>query len=251
MYGIHIFLHLQYSLGFSAKSKEVWKNLCERNLVYLLIVLFWVIPVLTMLPKYFETGVKFTPGNGQEVGYMCYPMETSFQNTNGTRVWFTQTQYVINLSNDIFILLIMVGSIFIIWHGFQREVKDNKTRLQGNERGLTFVNTIAKAAEKQLITTAVIICTTYVVLRLPLYIYGRTEITFIPVGLAACVLLYVMQFCTHFVIYAIIQNGYQRAYHDTLRLIFPSCIKELTFHDYVKEHDNTKRFTVSLRSTTI
>ena len=131
-----------------------------------------------------------------------------------------------NLSNDIFILVTMVVSVFIIWHGFRRELKDSRKRIQSNAIGLIQLNIIANAQLKQLITTAAVIFTTYLILRVPLYIYGRMEITSMPLGLSVCNLLYESQFCTHFLIYAIIQTNYRRAYYDMLRL--PRCTKEQT-----------------------
>ena len=119
----------------------------------------------------------------------------------------------------------MVVSISIIWHHLRNEVKDRKNR-QSNDLGTVFALAIAKGQERSLYKTAAFVCTPYIILRLPLYIYGRTEITDPPVGLGVCILLYDLQFCTHFLIYAVIQKDYQRAYYDMLRVLFPRCIQE-------------------------
>ena len=181
--------------------------------------------MLSGLPKTFESGVNFKPGNGTGVGYICYPVEERAGRQDEARVWFTSLQYKLNLSNDIALLMIMMMSVFIIWYRLKNEVQDMNTR-QSNDLATVIARAISKGQERTLYKTAAFVCTPYIILRLPLYIYGRDEIIDPPVGLGVCILLYDLQFCIHFLVYAFLHQDYQKAYHDMLRVLFPRCIKE-------------------------
>ena len=174
----------------------------------------WILPIIFIAgPKYLEKDVKFKAGNGKEIGYTCYPVE--LHNKNETMVWLTKLQFEINLFNDIALILIMVSSILVIWFSFKKDVREQSKVRQT----IYFEKAIEKAREKTLYKTAAIFCTPYIVLALPIYIYGRTEITHIPFGLGTCILLHNMQFCTHFLVYALIHQDYYFAYYDVLKII--------------------------------
>ena len=66
------------------------------------------------------------------------------------------------------------------------------------------------------------ICTSYVILRFPLIVFGwHLEVKEYYVALGICTILYNIQFCFHFIIYAVVQNDYRNAYFDILNLMFP------------------------------
>ena len=195
----------------------------------------WVLPILLLgLPKSFESGVRFSPGNGTESGYQCYPQERPVILKNDLRitchkewisVWFTKLQYSLNLINDVSLLIIMLISILLIWLSFEMKMK-NQTMRQSTEFGRAWVHTITQVQRKSLYKTAAFLCTPNIVLRLPLYVYGRVPIINPPIGLGICTLLYNLQFCTHFLIYQFINKDYDSAYRDLLRKLFTICMKK-------------------------
>ena len=76
----------------SHKSKEFWNDLCERKMGYAFVASLWLVPtILTGLPKYLEADVTFRPGHGNELGYLCYPVEIS--NKTEAMTWLTQLQF--------------------------------------------------------------------------------------------------------------------------------------------------------------
>ena len=163
---------------FSPFTKTIWEKLCEKKLVYLLIVATWLLPTIINLPKSFEQGVDFQPGklpksfeqgidfhpgknssdysaNRSEVGYLCYPTE------NGTKVMWTDTQFVLNLTTDILVLLAIVISATISWLSFKREISDNRDKLAHDQIRLLRYNIVAKLRKKDLSLSVSIICVTY------------------------------------------------------------------------------------------
>lgn len=214
-------------LHFSLKSKEVWNRLCNRGIGYVVVAALWILPtILTGFPKYFEPNVKYKPGQGKELGYMCYPVEV--RNKNETMTWFTERQYGLNMFNDISLLLIMVSSISLIWYNFEKEAKDIKNR-QSTDFGKEILGELEKSRKRSFIRSSIMICAPYIFLRLPIFIYGRTETTNLPVGLGGCSLLYELQFCIHFVFYAFIHKDYQLAYKELFNNLFSKCVKSPTY----------------------
>ena len=198
----------------------------NKNLTYILIMVVWVLPILLLgLPKSFESGVRFSPGNGTESGYQCYSEERRVGcNEEWISVWFTRLQCSLNLINDVSLLIIMLISILLIWLSFEMKMK-NQTMRQSTEFGRAWVHNITQAQRKSLYKTAAFLCTPNIVLRLPLYVYGRVPIIDPPIGLGICTLLYNLQFCTHFLIYQFINKDYDSAYRDLLRKLFPICME--------------------------
>ena len=213
---------------FSPFTKTIWEKLCEKKLVYLLIVATWLLPTMINLPKSFEQGVDFQPGklpnststNRSEVGYLCYPTE------NGTKVMWTDTQFELNLTTDILVLLAILISATISWLSFKREISDNRDKLAHDQIRLLRYNIVAKLKKKDLSLSVSIICITYIICRFPLAIIGTSsDINHHTFWLQFCSLLYDLQFGLHFLVYAIFQNNYRDAYFDVLKRIFPCCNK--------------------------
>ena len=190
---------------------------------YAFIASVWLVPtILTGLPKYLEADVTFRPGQGNELGYLCYPVET--RNKTKTMTWLTQRQIDINLFNDISLLLIMFSSILLIWYNLEKESTKAKNR-QSTDLGKSLKGVEMKARKRSLYSTSAMICVPYMLLRLPIFIFGRTETTNLPVGLGACSLLYDLQFCLHFVFYAFILEDYKLAYNDLFKILLSKCKK--------------------------
>lgn len=193
-------------------------------MVYVVICATWIFPILIHLPRIFEPGVTFGPGknhsaeeNPSEVGYLCYSYE------DRRRVLSSTTNYVFNLANDTIVLIIvLISSIISIW-GFNRQVLEMRDKLSKDELKLFRYNFIAALKQKKLSITIFSICLSYFVLRLPLVIIGNTTISHITFGFAFCVFLYNLQFCVHFMIYAVGGKHFAEAYYDMLKLIFPCC----------------------------
>ena len=177
----------------------------------------WTFPTFIGLPKSFERNVDFSPGNGSEIGYICLPVE------NGKYTVFTETQFNVNIITDMMILLTLIVCGYISWSNVRREIRNNRDRLEHNEIMLFQYNIATKGKERSRTITVVIICASYIILRFPLLVFGRTEDIHVSyLGLGICVFLFNMQFCFHFLIYAIVQTNYRNAYFDLLRIIF-SC----------------------------
>ena len=190
---------------------------------YAFVASLWIVPtILTGLPKYLEADVTFRPGHGNELGYLCYPVEIS--NKTEAMTWLTQLQFEINLFNDISLLLIMFSSIFLIWHNLIKDATIAKNR-QSTKFGEILKDNEMKSRKRSLYNTSAMICAPYMLLRLPIFIYGRTETTNLPVGLGACSLLYDLQFCLHFVFYAFILEDYKLAYNDLFKILLSKCKK--------------------------
>ena len=176
---------------------------------------------MVYLPALYEQNVEFGPGNGLEKGYICYPKETDNENT----VWFTQAQYKVSLANDVMIFFVMATSYLTIWFTFKKAVNDKNDNLAHDELARLRVNVRANILEKRMIFTIGIICVYYVLLRFPIFFYGRTQISKITFGLGFCIVLYKIQFCLHFIVYAIIHESYRNAYFDILKILVPCCFK--------------------------
>ena len=214
---------------FSPFTKKLWGKICEKKIVYVLLVASWLLPTMINLPKSFEADVDFQPGknrtvqdneNGEEVGYLCYPTE------DGKKVMWTHIQFVLNLTTDILVLLTIIISGTISWLSFKREVHDNRDKLEHDQLRLLRYNIIAKLKKKDLSLSVSIICITYIICRFPLAISGRySGINGLTAWLQFCSLLYNLQFGLHFLVYAIFHNNYRDAYCDVLRKIFPCCNK--------------------------
>ena len=226
----------------SSTSIKQGKSPCNEKLSYILILVVWILPTLLLgLPKSFESGVEFRPGDGTESGYQCYSAERSTgANNEWTNVWFTKLQYTLNLINDASLLIIMLLSILLIWLSFERQANDQTTR-QSTDLGKAVVLRVTQAKRKSLYKTAAFLCTPNILLRLPLYIYGRQAITNPPVGLGICTLLYNLQFCTHFIIYRFIHRDYDCAYTDMLRKLFPTCMKKEELDDEINVGPNKSK----------
>jgi len=186
--------------------------------VYLVIFTTWIFPILSNLHKQFEPGIEFSSGNGNETGYVCYAKE------NGTYVGLTTWQWRSSVLNNILLFIIIITSYLITWCGIKKENEKNREKIlalksAGNRQIRLFgYNVHSQKLQKDLRLTGSIICLTYVVSRLPLIILGYYEVS--NVTLAIWV-LYILQYCMHFITYAIIQEKYRKAYCDVLRTIFP------------------------------
>ena len=173
------------------------------------------------MPALSEEDVIFEPGKGLEQGYICYPKENR-TGGNGT-FWFTEVQYTTSLANDVMIFLIMSASYLTIWFTFKKEVKLKIEDHPFDEIARLRVNIKAQYLEKRMIFTIGIICAYYVLLRFPIFYYGRTPISVMTFGLGCCIILHQLQFCLHFVVYAIIHESYRNAYVDILKAFLPCC----------------------------
>ena len=196
--------------------------MCSGKRQYFIIAFIWLTSILLYLPAVNEEDVIFEPGKGLEQGYICYPKENGTK-SNGT-VWFTEVQYTTSLANDVMIFLIMSASYLTIWFTFKKEVK---LKIEGHpfdELARLRVNIKAQFLERRMIFTIGIICAYYVLLRFPIFYYGRTPISVMTFGLGCCIILHQLQFCLHFVVYAIIHESYRNAYIDILKIFLPCCL---------------------------
>ena len=211
--------------NFSENSKRIQEKLCKLKLVYLIIAATWVVPTLINIPKSLEKDVEFSPGDGKGFGYVCY--SKYLVNNNGTNdtkiVVFTETQYYLNLINDIIILLIIVASIIVTMVRFRQQVDERRLSYQHNKIAQMQIAFIAKLEEKYITIAASAISSFYVIVRLPLYIFGHPsgETTYVAAGVAT--ILFLLQFCAHWLIHMFINKPFKRAFTDILRMILPCC----------------------------
>ena len=208
-----------YLLDPSKKVKLIWNKICDHKYVYLIIALAWILPILINLPERFEPGIDYAPGNGTGVGYVCYAVE------GGKLVVFTKEQWIFSLVTDIFLFTVIIISYLVAWCGIKKETA--KTRSVILERGISTrqsrlfeFKTHTKSIQRDLRLTISLICLSWVIFRLPLIILGRAEIDSNTFNFLFA--MYSMQFCIHFIMYAIVEKSYRSAYKDILNEIF-SC----------------------------
>ena len=186
--------------------------------MYLVILSTWIFPILANLHKHFEPEIEFSPGIGNETGHVCYAKE------NGTYVGLTTWQWRSSIVNNILLFIIIITSNLITWCGIKKENDKNRQKIvalksAGNRQiRLLGYNVHTQKLQKDLRLTGSIICLTFVVFRIPFTILGHNEITNLSFAIW---LLYIFQYCMHFITYAIIQKKYRKAYCDVLRTIFP------------------------------
>ena len=182
-------------------------------------------PTLINIPKSFEKDVEFSPGDGKGFGYVCYSKHllNNNQPNQAKIVVFTKTQYYLNLINDIIILLIIVASSLVTVIRFRQQVEDKRTSYEHNQIAQMHFNFIAKLEEKYITIAATATSSFYVIVRLPLYIFGypSDETTYVAAGVAT--ILFLLQFCAHWLIHMMINKPYKRAFTDILRMILPCC----------------------------
>ena len=207
------------------RLNNLWNMFCDRKYVYFLFLVNWTVPILIRLPTRFETGVDFAPGNGSGIGYICHAIE------DGKRVVFTNMQWGFSVAYSITILSIIVVSYLSSWWGVKKENERNLKIIKGS-MGISGYNNHVHSIKRDLRMTASLICLCMIIFRLPLIIFGRAEVEkHIFTFLSA---LYSLQFCSHFIIFAIVQEKYRKAYLDVLNVILPCslrCRKNITNSD--------------------
>ena len=224
---------------FSTTTREIWKSICDNRLTYLIVVAVWICPILLSLPKSYEKGVTFEPGGNntdEELGYLCYPVEAD-QNGSPQKVIFTNLQQIMNMVTDISLFVVIVISYVVTWCIFKKEAEGAMDVLPEGCRREEF-NEQVKHLRKSLSIAIGLVSVCFLVLRLPLIIFvreldllghtgggGKDGIAFISPGLGICVLLFQLQFCVNFVIYAIFMADYRNAFLDALYLMCPCCFK--------------------------
>ena len=196
--------------------------MAESKIVYLIVVALWVMPILVNIPKSLERNVEFSPGKGNNFGYLCY----SKMLPNETVVVFTPTQYILNLVNDLIILIIIVVSGLVTFIRFRQNVKKRKSLLgQNNEIAHLALNIQARMGKNHIAITASVTGIFYILFRLPLYIMANPwkidGQNYLVTG--GTVILYIMQFCCHFLIHTLLSRSYREAFADILRPIIPCC----------------------------
>ena len=220
-------------LSFSKTTSNIWNKICDLKLVYLVIFTTWIFPILINLHKQFEPGIEFSPGNGNETGHVCYAKE------NGTYVGLTTWQWRSSVVNNILLFIVIITSYLIAWCGIKKENEKNREKIvalksAGNRQIRLFgYNVHAQKLQKDIRLTGSIICLTYVVSRLPLIILGYYKVSNVTLAIW---ILYIFQYCMHFITYAIIQKKYRKAYCDVLRIVFP-CMSKCKINEENLEND--------------
>ena len=179
-------------------------------------------PILINIPKSLEKNVEFLPGKGNNFGYLCY----SKMLPNETVVVFTPTQYTLNLVNDIAILIVIVTSGLVTFIRFRQHVEKRKRKISAqNELAAMALNIQARMGKNHIAITASVTGIFYILFRLPLYIMANPwnieGQNYLMTGLT--VILYIMQFCCHFLIHTLLSKSYRDAFKDLLRPIMPCC----------------------------
>ena len=206
---------------FSQRIKLIWNKVCDHKYVYLIILLTWTLPIVINVPKRFEPGITFSPGNGSGTGNLCYAIE------NGKRVIFTERQWYFSLCINITIFCAIIISYLITWCGIKKENEQKMDIISEeiNRRSIRLFGykVHARAVKKDLHLTTSLICICFIVFRLPLIVLGRSKLE--QTLFSFLFALYTLQFCFHFIIYAIIQKTYRRAYCDILNVMVPCFFK--------------------------
>ena len=216
---------------FSESTSAFREKVAQSKLVYLILVALWMMPILINIPKSLENDIEFSPGNGNDFGYLCYSkIRSPFKNgARSTVVVFTPTQYILNLVNDLAILVIIVGSGLVTLLRFRQSIKRRKeeAKAKRNEIAELNLNIQGRVVKNHIAITASVTGMFYLLFRLPLYIMANpwnvNGQDYLATG--ATVILYLMQFCCHFMIHTLLSKSYREAFKDLLRPIFPCCFK--------------------------
>ena len=198
----------------SKKVKLAWNKICDHKYVYLIIFLAWIVPILINLPERFESGITYAPGNGTGVGYVCYAIE------DGSLVIFTKEQWIFSLITDIFLFIVIVLSYLVALYGIRKDSAYTKRKIiersnSTRQSRIFEFNTHTKTIKRGLRLTICLICLSWIIFRLPLIILGRAEIDSNTFNFLFA--LYNMQFCIHFIMYAIVEESYRIAYKNILK----------------------------------
>ena len=216
---------------FSESTSAFRERVAQSKLVYLILLALWIMPILINIPKSLENNVEFSPGKGNNFGYLCYSkIQTSTNHVkNPTVVVFTQTQYILNLVNDLAILVVIIGSGLVTLLRFWQKSKARAKELseRGHPVGAIRIRIQARIVKSHIAITASVTGIFYLLFRLPLYIMANPWAVngqdYLATG--ATVILYMMQFCCHFLIHTLLSKSYGEAFKDLLRPIFPCCFK--------------------------
>ena len=215
---------------FSESTSAFREKVAESKLVYLILVALWIMPILINIPKSLENNVEFAPGKGNDFGYLCYSkIRTSTNHVeNPTVVVFTPNQYIINLVNDLSILIVIVGSGLVTLLRYRQNAKTRERKVEDHHPVEAIrIKIQARIVKSHIAITASVTGIFYLLFRLPLYIMANPWAVngqdYLATG--ATVILYMMQFCCHFLIHTLLSKSYGEAFKDLLRPIFPCCFK--------------------------
>ena len=143
-----------------------------------------------------------------------------------TVVVFTPTQYILNLGNDLAILVVIVVSGLVTLLRFRQKAKARLEEVsERNPLDALRISVQARIVKNHIAITASVTGIFYLLFRLPLYIMANPWADkgqdYLVTG--ATVILYMMQFCCHFLIHTLLSKSYREAFKDLLRPIFPCC----------------------------
>lgn len=220
--------------NINVTTKMFWQKMCENKLVYWVIIAVWIIPILISLPKKFEADVEYRSNHGHDVGDICFVVE------GGNVTSFSDVQYFTNLVNDV-VLLLVIGVCYVIIYWKLRilanQARDAIEQFEDRDSisriSLVSFETHVLSIQRSLLISVGLIYVCYVILRLPLVICGKyfgidggvDRGTGISLWLLLCTIVYQMQFCVNFIIYAVLMANYRNAFLDIFRIVFPCCFK--------------------------
>ena len=188
-----------------------------------MVFIVWVFPILVSLPKSFEGDVTFEPAKEAALGRNCHAIE------NGEAVVFTKVERILNFTTDFAVLLIVVVSYAITWWTLNKTFKHLKATMA--ETGMHIDTKEIERRKKSLERAIILISVSYFALRLPFAFFAQqipNDVDgnkFISIKLGVGILLYQMQFCVNFVIYAVYLGDYWEAFLDVFYLVCPCCFK--------------------------
>ena len=222
----------------SNTTRLLWEQMRRHNLVYVLVAAMWVLPILIGLPKSFESDVEYRSGKGSDIGAICYVVE------GGNRTLFSDVQYFTNLATDVVLLaVITVCYVIIFWklrklaqqarEEIQRSLTEDRCSITSSS--LIDFEVRVKTLQKSLSAAVGLIYVCYAVLRLPLVICGNyfgpeggvDSDNGISLWLVICIIIYQIQFCVNFIIYAVLMANYREAFLDIIRMMCPCFFKRL------------------------
>ena len=218
----------------SKNTKSLWDYVCQKRLVYAIIISCWLLPIIIHIGRIFEKGITFQHGkanvysidhknvsNHDEVGYLCYAYE------GDKRLLFTPMSYIMNLVNDITVFLVILISSGISIIAFKKEVQkmNHSEEMKRDELKRFRFNFIARLKQRKLGAMIICVCLCYVMLRLPLTIIGNEGIPHLKFAFASCLFLYHLQFTLHSIIYPIGCREFRNSYLDVLKKVFPCFLK--------------------------
>ena len=155
---------------FNFVNERLWKIVSVSKNAIVICIFACILPFVVSVPIWFEKGIEFKIGRGNNTGYFCFPVQ------DGIRVTFTELSDYLIVTQDCLIMDIVVISFVILALHVRRNtkiakiiVKHTATNVDRNLRESNYKRLVDKVKEVEtqalrLTITLGIICFTYIIM---------------------------------------------------------------------------------------